>query len=110
MASQPNFFRTPPGIINLRFQVILVAQYQGKKGRLAEGKQKGWDVSADEAYVTSRRWQYDEAIKAIKSAPPDILAEALTGVKLGRAHMKGLSTAGVGRLVTKARRAINTEG
>ena len=110
MSSFPNFLRTPPHIIQLRFQVMLVAQYQAKKERLAEGKKKGWDVSAEEAFVTAREWQYNEAVQAIKGAPLDTLAQALSSVKLGRPAMKRLNAAGVSQRVTQARRSVVAEG
>jgi hypothetical protein len=79
-----SLFTTPPHIINLRFSVMLVAQYEAKKERLALGKRQGLDVTAEEIFLEARAWQYQQALDAVKNAPEETLAQAIVGIKLGR--------------------------
>ena len=99
-----DILRTPPHIINLRFSVMLVAQYEAKKERLALGKREGFDVQAEEAFLSAREWQHQQAVQAIKEAPKETLAQTLAGMKLGRAVLRRLRATGLADQVAQARR------
>ena len=103
-SSFSDVLRTPPHIITLRFGIMLVAQYEAKKERLARGRREGWDVSSEEAFLAAREWQYQQALEAIKEAPGENLAQALTGVNLGRALLRRLRAAGLADKIAQARR------
>ena len=99
-----SILRTPPHIINLRFGVMLVAQYEAKKERLALGQRQGFDVTAEEIFLEARAWQYQQALDAVKNAPDEPLAQAIVGIKLGRAVMKRLKAAGLSDQMARASR------
>ena len=99
---------TPPHIISLRFSVILVAQYQAKKERLALGQKEGFNVEAEEAFLAARAWQYKEALEAIKKASVETLAQAIASVKLNRAVLKRLRAAGLNDRITQASRLLGS--
>lgn len=103
-----SLFTTPPHIINLRFSVILVAQYQGKKERLALGQKQKFNVEAEEAFLEARAWQYKEALEAIKKAPVETLAQAISGIKMGRAVLKRLRAAGLSVQIARASRLLSS--
>jgi hypothetical protein len=108
MLGPTDIFRTPPHILNLRFGVMLVAQYEAKKERLASGRAAGLDVRVEEAFVAARAWQYQQALGAINSAPDETLAQAVGGMKLGRAVSRRLKAAGLGDRITRASRSIDS--
>jgi hypothetical protein len=83
---------------------MLVAQYEAKKERLALGKRQGLDVTAEEIFLEARAWQYQQALDAVKNAPEETLAQAIVGIKLGRAVMKRLKAAGLSDQVARASR------
>jgi len=99
-----SILRTPPHIINLRFSVMLVAQYEAKKERLALGQRQGFDVTAEEIFLEARAWQYQQALDAVKNAPDESLAQAISGIKLGRAVTKRLRAAGLSDQIARASR------
>jgi hypothetical protein len=99
-----NILRTPPHIINLRCGVMLVAQYEAKKERRVLGQRQGLDVQAEEIFLAARAWQYRQALEAIKNAPDESLAQAIAGMKLGRAVMKRLKAAGLSDQIARASR------
>ena len=103
-----SLFTTPPHIITLRFGVMLVAQYQGKKVRLALGQKQGFNVEAEEAFLEARAWQYKEALEAIKKAPDETLAQAISGIKMGRAVLKSLRAAGLSDRMARAGRLLSS--